>query len=193
MPPTLLVSTNNRFIRIQQSELEALKQEKSLIEANALPTFQLGASNMSIRGWETIQNQDVYHRPSDRFSSLNFIIQWPKSRQATKNELVLNQLLTEQQTLQLSVQQSELERDYQDALNNWRAAWDVLKNQRDLTLNNAAIITHESNILLENGAITIIEWAAMMRQALQSQLNLLDLTAHYNETAITLKTILNNE
>lgn len=192
-PPTEITLQNNRFIRIQKNTLEVLDREKAVISANALPTFQLGGSNMSIRGWETIGNQDIYHMPSDRFTSVNFSIQWPRSRKATKNDLEVNRLQIEQQQLKLSTEESLLSTEYQNALNNWLAAHDMLNHQRDETMLNAKIIMRECNLQLEAGSISWIEWSAMMRQALQSRLSLLDLTAYYNETAIQLKTLLNNE
>jgi cobalt-zinc-cadmium resistance protein CzcA len=192
-PPTELTLQNNRFIRIQRNTLEVLDKEKAVISANALPTFQLGGSNMSIRGWETIGNQDVYHEPTDRFTSINFSIQWPRSRKATKNDLNVNRLQIEQQQLKLNAEETLLSTEYQNALNNWLSAHDMLIHQRDNTIQNTKIIMRECDLQLETGSISWIEWSAMMRQALQTRLSLIDLTAYYNETAIQLKTLLNNE
>lgn len=184
VPPNILGSSGRSLLeqaRARELQAQALRDASY---AEQLPSLALGYSSITFIGYQNIDGVDRYYGPSTRFGSVGISLTlplptpWALSRLRAADEQVT--------VAQWDYRATAWERstEYIRARQRLEVARAQRRALEQHALGAAADIIANANAELENGAITALEWALVLHQALAVQRTYLEAIQQWNDALI---------
>lgn len=174
-------------LQLKNQQKRMAEQLSRLERARLLPDFNLGYSNMSMKG---IGADEVYYS-SERFQSVQAGLGIPLFFGAQRSKLSASKLgiqLAEMDYLQESL---NIQNAYAACLSKYQSAVFKTDYYKSSGLKNAALIRESANKQLSAGEINYMEWVLLNNQSVLMESGYLDAVLELNETAIQLNYLLN--
>ena len=171
---TAIVATD--FIQSQALAVDLKTNNYNLIKSQRLPSYSIGASGMTIQGWQNTTGTDQYYDSSKLFYTINAGISVPLFQGSNSKKEKSAQLMIESEKLNMENMTLQLINMYNQAYST-AISFQQLKEGYDNQINlQQSGYLKSADLLLSQGEISIIEWNAMQQQRLNLQLEKLEVT-----------------
>ncbi|TKK71634.1 CusA/CzcA family heavy metal efflux RND transporter [Ilyomonas limi] len=185
LPDTSFVSQYPAILRKQQQQHIAL-QEIKLNRAKKLPLLNAGYSNQSIIGYQHVNGTEKYFNASKRFSSVIAGIGIPifsKSLNARiRGSEAQYRAVQAEYADTLALQKAAL----QQLILQYQKQEQTLNNYRQAVTKQVAVIYENATLQFVNGAISYLEWAMLINQAISLEASYIDALNERNKTVAEL-------
>lgn len=192
VPPDTGLVARHPYVRMREMNNEVSFRNYRLTRTMMLPQFTLGYYNMSIVGWQTVNNSDVYFGPSSRFASVMIGVSVP---------VFFNAGLARTRAAKLNWRMTQLE--HSDAMMKKKSELMQLharynSNARNLNyyetsaLIQAEVLEANANLQYNSGAISYMEWMLLVNQAIAIRIDYLNAVEEWNTTVIELNAFSGN-
>lgn len=175
-----------------QSRIAALNREMAMRDLRIsklsfLPRFTLGYYNMSITGWQVVDNADVYFNSNYRFSSFAVGVSVPLFFNANAARVKYKRF--GYQSAELAYSAAVWNRQNEIRIMNARLSQSAASLQYFETsgLKNAATIESAAQQRFAQGEISYFEWMILMEQSISIRKDYLNAVDKWNNDVIGLK------
>ena len=189
IPPDTLNWSAHPFLIASQLNVEQSQIEMSLTKASALPDFSIGYNNMSIKGFENIDGQDIYHDAADRFQWVGAGIQIPLFTSAHK-KIAYSQTQLNKNLAEYIFEKTLFWSEYQNAIVQYL-------NLKALNEKTTSIVFPETDRMisaaesrLRAGEIDGVQWVTSINQAITARKQALQSVQSCNSAAIRLQSFI---
>ncbi len=173
--------------RLASAQLLEAEKQVQVEKSSLLPSFSLGYSNQSFRGWQSKDGiNQRYYSGSDRFNVVQGTISVPLFTSAYKARISAARVRESMAEIQVEKAVQELNRNYEIAIDRVQRTMEIVSMFKSKTLNDARVVSEQANILFNKGEINFLEWTIVINQSLTIRLNQLDAVRQYNEAVIEL-------
>ncbi|WP_336515359.1 CusA/CzcA family heavy metal efflux RND transporter [Pollutibacter soli] len=169
---------------LQQSASAQTETEKSKL----LPDFTVGYSNQSIVGYQSLDGvTQKYFTAGDRFHIVNLSAAIPIFNKTTKAKVRAGQINEEVARINTMTTELQISNRFK------RLHTELLKHQQSIDyyeksgLTQAALMIKQADLAYRHGEISYLEWTVLMNNAVQIQLQYINIIQQYNETVIELE------
>ncbi|MFM1998133.1 MAG: hypothetical protein RL204_80 [Bacteroidota bacterium] len=164
------------IIQAQAMAVDLKTNEFKQIKSQRLPSYNIGAAGMSIKGWQNTTGTDEYYDSSKLFYTVNAGISIPLFQGAISKKEKSVQLMIESEKLTTENKTVELINLYNQAYSE-ALIYQGLKQSYDLQIESQQNgYLKSADLLLNQGEISIIEWNVMQQQRLNLQIEKLEIT-----------------
>lgn len=185
-------AVNNSILSsIMDARISSAAGQLKIEKAKKLPAIGFGYSNMSIRGYETVNNNELYHTPSDRFNTISMSIQLPILQGPINKRVAI---------AKMQMEQTIIEKEYIDQKNKQRIkslTREVetyhlnLKSYDNILLLNMDKIFQTAELKLKSGDIDILDFFNIIKLNNDARMRYFELIRKYNAACIELNQITN--
>jgi len=176
------------MLAIQQEELQLSKEQLQLEKAKLLPSLTFGYNNMSIIGWQKINDtEEKYFGAGKRFSTLSAGIDIPIFQRAQRSRIKAADILTNQREQELEATWQFWKTELLNAQETYSQSRKLLQSYKTVMLPNAATILAAANQRLEGGEISYLDWVILVNQAISTRNEYLSIVEQSNESAILIE------
>ncbi|MBB6270024.1 cobalt-zinc-cadmium resistance protein CzcA [Pedobacter cryoconitis] len=181
---------NNPLLKLQQQQLQLSQQQYKLEKSRLMPSLNLGYSNTSIVGWQTISSgSELYFDQGKRFSSVNVGIGIPLFFGAQRAKIKASNVLIRQREQELSVSKQELESELETALKVYNQHSRLIKSYQTSILPNATKIITITTDKLNAGEIGYLDWVILINQSIQLRSEYFNTVQQLNEAVFEIERI----
>ena len=185
VPDTSLVSQLPAILYKQQQQNIVL-QEIKLNKAKKLPLLNAGYSNQSIIGYQNVDGSEKYYSASKRFSSVIAGIGIPIFRKSLNARIRSSEAqyraVQAEYADTLALQKTAL----QQLLLQYQKNEQILNSYQQAVTKQVAVIYENATLQFTNGAISYLEWAMLINQAISLEANYIDALSERNRTVAEL-------
>lgn len=169
---------------LQQSASAQTQTEKSKL----LPDFTVGYSNQSIVGYQSLDGiTQKYFGSGDRFHIVNLSAAIPIFNRTTKARVragQINEEVARINTMSTGFQINNRFRQLHSTLIRHQQGIDYYEKSG---LTQASLMIKQADLAYRHGEINYLEWTVLMNNAVQIQLQYINVIQQYNETIIELE------
>ncbi len=177
-----LIEYHNRQVSLARQMIQV---EKSKLH----PTFTVGYNNISIIGFQKINNEEQYFNGSKRFSAASVGMNLPLFRKPVQNRIKAAGIDVQQQELLRTIAVQQLLLAKQKLQNEHHKNLQVVKNYESVLIQSADGVVVTADEQLKKGEINYLEWTMIITQTLQTRLQYLDALQQLNTTAFQLESL----
>jgi heavy metal efflux system protein len=191
-----LVDTSNLdnipAIQVLYNEVRILDQQKLLTKAENKPELNLGYTNQSLIGTQTVNGNDVFYNGTNRFNVFNIGVALPLLNGKT-NKAKIKQIEMQQQAIaQKATQEKQIiKSNIQNAMQQYQYALKEYTYYKNTALPKASEILSAAQLGYKVGEIDYVEYLYAMQTAADVQLKYLESIQHVNTSIINLLTLNN--
>lgn len=156
------------------------KKEKSVL----LPGLNLNYYNMTIIGWQKVDNIDTYFGPSTRFSNFTVGIHLPLFFWGQSATIKSSKLMYKKSMTDFALAKFEYNAELNIALNDLEKQNKIVEHYEQTGLEQAKILVNNANNQYNQGNIGYLEWAYLINQSIQLNNDYLDAINNYNNSII---------
>lgn len=183
-------TVHNPLLKLQQQQLQLSQQQYRLEKSKLMPSLNLGYSNMSIVGWQTISSgSEVYFNKGKRFSSVNVGVGIPLFFGAQRAKIKASNVLIRQREQELSVSRQELDAGLNEALKIYSQQSRLIRSYQNSILPNASKIMTITTDKLNAGEIGYLDWVILINQSIQIRSEYFNTVQQLNEAAFEIERI----
>ena len=187
MPDVSLVESLP-VVQLQQQQIILSEQMEALEKSKLNPSFSVGYSTMTIKGWQAIsQTTDQYYGAADRFGSLSVGLMVPIFSSAQKARVAASGILVKQKKLEETAVKQEWTQKMQHAVSLYLQHKKTLDSYIKKGLASATLIMQTANQKLKVGEINYLDWVVLMNQSIQTRADYYTAVMSYNEAAFELE------
>jgi cobalt-zinc-cadmium resistance protein CzcA len=186
-PEPQLSDTNAAsYPKLKASELNVTRQklnwkkEKSVL----LPGLNLNYYNMTIIGWQKVDNIDTYFGPSTRFSNFTVGIHLPLFFWGQSATIKSSKLMYKKSMTDFALAKFEYNAELNIALSDLEKQNKIVEHYEQTGLEQAKILVNNANNQYNQGNIGYLEWAYLINQSIQLNNDYLDAINNYNNSII---------
>ncbi|WEK37700.1 MAG: CusA/CzcA family heavy metal efflux RND transporter [Candidatus Pseudobacter hemicellulosilyticus] len=192
LPDTSLLE-RSPLLEWQRKELLRSQQETALQKSLLLPSLSLGYNNMSIIGYQRVDDEEKYYGGSHRFSSVNLGLGLPLFGGAQRARVKASGIRVQQQEQETKVLEQQLQRQLTDALQRYANSQQQLEQYRLVLLNNSATMLEVATRRLSSGETGYLEWVILVNQAMEVRSNYFAVVDELNSAAFVIEQLVNNQ
>jgi cobalt-zinc-cadmium resistance protein CzcA len=181
------VISNHPLYVSQSHQLEYYNKLVHVERLKLMPDFSLGYNNMSLKGTEFYNGQDVIHDGADRFKWISLGVQVPIFYKPQKQRIEAAKLQQQAQEHLLNNTASLLTVQWNNATNQYNMALKNLNNSTQMLLPNANLLIKNAAIKYKNGEINGLQWITIVAQAVNTKMSYFQNVRLYNDAAIALE------
>jgi cobalt-zinc-cadmium resistance protein CzcA len=187
LPDTaLLVQTP--ALTLQQQQVQLSLAQHQLEKSKLLPALTFGYNNMSIIGWQKVNDtEEKYFGGSQRFSTVSAGVDIPIFQRAQRSRIKAAGILTTQREQALEAAKQQWITEFLNAQQTYRQHKQLLQSYKTVLLPNAAAILAAAGQRLERGEISYLDWVMLVNQALSIRNDYLAVLEQSNETAFLIE------
>ena len=181
---TTAVVTTLPAITLARSLQQAAHHEWRAERSRLLPDFFIGYNNLSLKGTQIVDGQDVTYTGRDRFSYVTGGIGIPLFFRAQASRSAAARLRWQRSIRQeeLAVQTAKVDR--QNAVRVLRKYSESLRYYETQALPNANRMAEAANRQFENGEIDYLQWVMLVNQAIALRHEHIAALSNYNQAYI---------
>lgn len=168
------------YLKMLQQEQEVSQAQTKVEQARLLPGLQVGYSNQSIKGLQTVDGVERNYTSSDRFSAVQVGVGLPLFFGAQKSRIQAARVQEQVSRNSYHAGKLSLETQLRKALEQYQLAQENLSYFEQTALPNAASIISTADEQFRGGEIDYLEWVLLTNQAITLQTNYLDAVRNYN-------------
>ena len=186
--PSLSLVDELPIVQLQQQQV-VLSEQMSVLEKSKLnPSFSVGYSTMTIKGWQAIsQTTDQYYGASDRFGSVSLGLMVPIFSSAQKARINASNILIKQKKLEEKAVKQEVTQKMQNALTLFLQHKKAVEAYQLKGLPSALVIMQTATQKLKAGEINYLDWVVLMNQSIQTRADYYAAVMQFNESAFELE------
>lgn len=178
---------NHSAAALANAQKELSVSELALSKTNSLPTITIGYYNMSIVGWQRINDTDRSFGKGSRFSTYAGGLTIPLFQKSYRAQKKAAQFAVKESEILSQLTVNKLQWAYQSQLNRFNKLSESINRFETDILPNGRKVLQAAQAELANGNITQIEFVLMNTQVFQSELKFLNTLQLLNEAAIELE------
>ncbi|KIO76970.1 acriflavine resistance protein B, partial [Pedobacter lusitanus] len=183
-------TADNPLLKLQQQQLQLSKQQYKLEKSKLLPSLNLGYSNTSIVGWQTLSSgSEIYFDKGKRFSSVNAGLGIPVFFGAQRSKIKASNVLIRQKEQELATSRQDLSTALADALKVYARNSKLISSYQDKILPNASKIITITTDKLNAGEIGYLDWVILINQSIQIRSEYFNTVQQLNEAAFEIEKI----
>lgn len=171
------------YFEAQQAILEA---EKKALLARTLPDISVGYVNQTLVGTHSVNGTDVSFTAADRFQAGQIGLQIPLFFGAAKRKSAVLSYTMQQNSINRENASLNLHTSYQQKVKMYETLLRSFELYATQLLPQTAIMKSQSNILLETGDISMIDYLQTEQRIVQIKLTHLQLINELNQTVFEL-------
>ncbi len=186
-----LAVANHPTVRAFYQEMEIAEKMKRVERSQGLPEFNLGYTNQSLTGFQTVNQQERFFNSGNRFHYGKVGIAIPLTFGATKARIQSLEYQKQMAESNAKYQQKQLEAQLENTLNQYQQnilQYDYYVNQ---AIPNAEKIVKAGQLGYKTGEISYVEYLFALQTATQIYLKYLESIQQVNESVITINSIIN--
>lgn len=180
---------NHPALQAAAQEIESARMNTLLEKTALLPEWTIGYKNISIRG---IGADDKFYQASDRFSSFQIGVSIPLFQKSIRAAIAASQLLEVVKTNEYEAKQLEILKNIRQQYTLYNTYVKQIAEYEQKALPNAKLIRQASKTQYENGQINYLEYVMLNNQAIDIELQYIELKRNLNMTVIQLYYLTNN-
>jgi heavy metal efflux system protein len=187
LPDTaLLIQTP--LLALQKQHIQLSREQHLLEKSRLLPSLSLGYNNMSIVGWQKVNDTDEkYFGSGKRFSTISAGIDIPIFQRAQRSRIKASDILITQRERELEASKKQLQIELNATLQTYWQSRQLLQTYKSVQLPNASTILAAAGSRLESGEISYLDWVMLVNQALSIRNEYLTVLQQSNEAAILIE------
>jgi len=186
--PTLSLIDELPIVQLQQQQVVLSEQMSALEKSKLNPSFSVGYSTMTIKGWQAIsQTTDQYYGASDRFGSVSLGLMVPIFSSAQKAKINASNILIKQKKLEETAVKQETTQKMQNALTLFLQHKKAVEGYQLKGLPSALLIMQTATQKLKAGEINYLDWVVLMNQSIQTRADYYAAVMQFNESAFELE------
>jgi cobalt-zinc-cadmium resistance protein CzcA len=177
-------------IAIQKQGVQLSQEQHELEKSKLLPSFNLAFNNMSIIGWQKVNNTDEkFFGAGKRFSTVGAGIEVPLFGRAQRARIKASNVLISHQQRHLQAVRNELTTELENAILGYLRNKQLLQSYQTTMLPNAANIIRTAGNRLASGETGYLDWVILINQALQIRSEYFNVMQQLNEAAFQIEKI----
>lgn len=156
-----------------------------------IPSFMLGYNNQSLTGYQNVNGSERYFNPGDRFSSFVIGLNIPlffKAVNAGVKSSYINYLFFRKEYEDVVLEQHSAFRQLQV---RYKQSMELLDYYEKSALGHASLLAVRASEQFAAGALSYIEWAALINQSVEIRSAYLNAVDEWNEIAVELNSYSN--
>jgi cobalt-zinc-cadmium resistance protein CzcA len=174
-------------LRKYQVELSINEQEKKLEKSRLMPDIKLGYVNQTLVGVHSVDGlTDVIKEPTDRFQAIQLGVTIPLFFGSTTNKLKAISIGQERLSLEEKYASAALNTLYIRTLNDYIGARENVELYQKEVLPQVLQMELQSNIQLESGDISMLEFLQVKQVVYDAQIAYLETIMEANQTTFQL-------
>ncbi len=175
-------------LALQQQQVQLSKEQHQLEKSRLLPELSLGYNNMSIIGWQKVNDtEEKYFNGGQRFATVSAGIDIPIFQRAQRSRIKAASILITQRERELKATQLQWVTELKSARQAYIQSRQLLQSYKSVLLPNAASILAAAGNRLEQGEISYLDWVILVNQALSIRNEYLSVLQQSNETAFLIE------
>ncbi len=193
-PALMAAMDSSPVLKWYEAQIAMATHQHQLEKSQLWPGFSLGYNNMSITGWQKINDVDEkYFGPAKRFSSVSVGIDLPIFQKAQRSRIKAAELLIVQRKKEADATASLLGLELRNAVATYQRQAKLLESYTSAGLPNADTILATASRKLAAGEIAYLEWVMVVNTAIAVQSDYLQLLQQHNELAIAIERLTSNK
>jgi cobalt-zinc-cadmium resistance protein CzcA len=186
--PSLVGNTVSPKLLVLQSEESLLKKSTALEKSLLAPSFSVGYSSMTVKGWQTLSlTEDKYFGALDRFGSVNIGLFVPLFAHSQKARIAASEILVNQKKMETLSFKQELDDQYKSTLSDFLIQKQILGEFMSKGLPGATLILQTASQKFKLGKISYLDWIGYTNQFIQTNADYLNAVMRYNEDVFELE------
>ena len=186
--PSLVGNTVSPKLLVLQSEESLLKKSTALEKSLLAPSFSVGYSSMTVKGWQTLSlTEDKYFGALDRFGSVNIGLFVPLFAHSQKARIAASEILVNQKKMETLSFKQELDDQYKITLSDFLIQKQILGEFMSKGLPGATLILQTASQKFKLGKISYLDWIGYTNQFIQTNADYLNAVMRYNEDVFELE------
>jgi heavy metal efflux system protein len=179
--------------KIFDNQAAVLEKEKEVLISRTLPDVSVGYVNQTLAGVHTVFDGDKLYGSDSRFQAAQIGLELPIFFGAAKQKSrVLNTEL-EQNRLNGNYAKAELSSEYLNTLGTYQSLLESQRMYDDQLLPQSKLMKDQSEVLLETGEISMIEYLHTRQSIIDIEMDYLTLKNEINMTIHLLNWFVSNE
>jgi cobalt-zinc-cadmium resistance protein CzcA len=184
---------SNPYLKFLQQQIIIDQRTTAFQRTSLLPDFNIGYSNQSLIGTQTVNGNDVYYGGGKRFHAFQFGVSIPIFNGASRARIKASELNEKVSQNQLDLTSLQLTSALQQAIQTYQSANQSLDLYERNTLVLADVIRNNATRAYEGGDIGYVEFAQALSRALNIKSTYLNLLDSYNQSVIEIEFLLNRQ
>jgi cobalt-zinc-cadmium resistance protein CzcA len=192
LPADSLLLSRNPLVAQLQQQIRVAEQTRLVEQARLKPDFIAGVFTQTLTGNQLIGGQELYFGPGYRFNGAQVGVSWPLLGKGQRARVDAARLGEELARTQLQSGQFALQRQLEQAVQQYTQLREALTSYDQNALPQAARIQTNARRAFSGGDIGYVEFSLALQQALTIQTNHLDLLSQYNQSVLYINYLLGN-
>lgn len=170
-------------LQLANHEIEAAKMKVSIEKTNLLPRFNVGYSNISIKGLGADNNE---YNGKDRFSSVQVGVSLPVFRKNFRSSIDAAQVMADTKSIAYETKRSEIISQIKQKYIIYKELLEQLDFYKKNAIPNAQIIRSVSENQMATGQINYLEYVILSDQATAIENDYIEMLKNLNTIIIDL-------
>jgi len=183
---------HNPLLAQLQQQIQVAEQTRLVEQARLKPEYMAGVFTQTLIGNQLIGGQERYFGPGYRFNGAQVGVSWPLLGKAQRARIDAARIGEQLARTELQSGQFALERQLDQALQQYGQLRDALTTYEQNALPQAALIQNNARRAFSGGDIGYVEFTLALQQALTIRTNHLDLLSQYNQSVLFINYLLGN-
>ena len=179
--------------RILLAQANIIEKENEVLISRTLPDLTFGYINQTLVGVHTVYGGDKFYGPESRFQSVQVGLELPIFFSSARQKSRVLKTELEQNELKVNYVREELRSEYFNALGSYQSLLESQKMFEEQILPQTKVMAEQSEILLETGEISMIEYLQTRESIINIEMDYLVLKKEINITTHLLNWFVSNE
>lgn len=179
--------SDNPMLNYYLYQADLIEFEKSVQKAEYLPEFRLGYFNVSMVGYQDVDNTLKYFNSSDRFTGVAFGVDIPIWFKANTANVKATDLAQIKAQAEADYFEKQLLGEFNRVIQEYRKLKSGITYYEANGLPQAALILDNAQKSFERGAINYVEYIHSVDAVLVIQYNYLQMLNEYNQSVIAIE------
>lgn len=182
---------NHPSIQIFKQNMEVLEKNKNVEKAQGLPDFSIGYTNQSLIGFHTLNGQEKYYGPENRFNAVTVGVAIPLTFGATKARIKSLDYQKQMEEKNAKFQQQQLDTQLKNSFSQYQQDLQQYQYYTDQAVPNAKSIVKAAQLGYKTGEISYVEYLFALQTATNIELKYLQSIQQVNQTVVNINSLIN--
>lgn len=181
----------NPSLQLMYQQALIAEKNKNLETAQSLPDFKVGYFNQSIIGTQTVNGNEVYFGPSDRFTGISIGLSIPLTFFSNSSKIKSLRLQQESKLKEADNTKMQMQNEIQSAFQKYMLNLTQYNLYKASSIKFSETIINTATLGFRSGDIGFIEYANALQTATDVQLKYLQSINQINQSIININLLLN--
>jgi cobalt-zinc-cadmium resistance protein CzcA len=169
--PDVFYSSNSPYFKLAQAQLDIIKSKKKSVKASKLPSLAVGASAMTIEGFQNIDGTDRFYDGNQWFYTFNAGLTLPIFHKEYKKQTKALEALSFAANAQVDFTKEKIQAQYTLEYNHWlRLQNQANECEKNSNANDIASLMKAYQL----GELSFIEFTTIYQNIIDAQLMCID-------------------